>query len=118
METITIENVQEAAFQIIAAVGEVKKLDLQAVEYSKQGKYDEMKKAFEDSRQAYANAHDYHFDIVKAEASGQSIPYSVLFGHAEDQLMSIENLTLFSQQLADVYQQMNDLKGIHQSDKE
>ena len=115
METITIENVQEAAFQIIAAVGEVKKLALQAVEYSKQGKYDEMKEAFENSRKAYAEAHDYHFDIVKAEASGQSIPYSVLFGHAEDQLMSIENLTLFCQQLANVYQEINELKKIHQA---
>lgn len=93
------EEMQAVAFQIIATVGEAKSLFIEAMYASREGDFELAQKKLDEGSEVFAKAHSFHFDIVQKEASGDDLPFSVMFLHAEDQLLSTETIQLMAQEI-------------------
>lgn len=105
-----MEELQRIAFEIIASVGEAKTFYTEAVKLAKQGNIMEARETIGRGNEVFAKAHEHHFSCIQREAEGEELPFSILFLHAEDQLLSTELMRDMAVQLADVYEELNRLK--------
>ncbi len=93
------EELQTVAFQIIATVGEAKSLFVEAMYASREGDFAKAEELLNKGSEVFASAHGFHFDIVQKEAQGEDLPFSVMFMHAEDQLLSTETIKLMAEEI-------------------
>lgn len=105
-----MEELQRIAFEIIASVGEAKTLYTEAVKLAKEGNITEARETIGRGNKVFAKAHEHHFSCIQREAEGEELPFSILFLHAEDQLLSTEIMRDMAVQLSDVYEELNRLK--------
>ena len=105
-----MEELQRIAFEIIASVGEAKTFYTEAVKLAKQGNITEARETIGRGNEVFEKAHEHHFSCIQREAEGEELPFSILFLHAEDQLLSTELMRDMAVQLADVYEELNRLK--------
>lgn len=91
-----LEKMQEVGFQIIAAVGEAKSSYVEAMYLSREGKFDEAEQKIADGDNSYKDAHHFHFELLKKEAEGTELPFSLMLMHAEDQLLTTEVVKLMA----------------------
>ncbi len=101
------EQMQGAGFQIIATVGEAKSLFMEAIYKAKENKIEEAKELIKQGEEIFSNAHTMHFELVQKEAQGEDLPFSLLFMHAEDQLLSTETIKLMAIEIIDLYEKIN-----------
>ena len=105
-----MEELQLAAFEMIAVIGKSKSCFFEAVSLARAGKMKEAKESLQEGNQVLAQAHQHHFSFIQKEASGEVLPYSIIFMHAEDQLLTTGMLKEMCEQLMQVYMDMNQLK--------
>ncbi len=103
------EQMQVAGFQIIATVGEAKFLFMEAIYKAKENKIDEARELIKKGDEVFSNAHTMHFDLVQKEAQGEELPFSLLFMHSEDQLLSTETIKLMAIEFIDLYEKIDNL---------
>ncbi len=101
------EQMQATGFQIIATVGEAKSLFMEAIYKAKENKIDEAKELIKKGEGIFSNAHTMHFELVQKEAQGEDLPFSLLFMHAEDQLLSTETIKIMAIEMIDLYEKIN-----------
>lgn len=94
---------EKISLKLIVNVGEAKSNAMEALALSKEGKFDDAKLKLEDANKSIAKASHEHFNIIQQEAKGTQLKFSVLFMHAEDQLLTTQTLLLVIEQLIDVY---------------
>ena len=85
-----MEELQQAAFAIISIVGEAKASYMKALNLAKAGKAKEAEEEIRKGNKTLAQAHHEHFGMIQREAEGHTLEYSLLFTHAEDQLLTAE----------------------------
>lgn len=88
------QQMQEVAFQIIAQVGTAKSMYIQALKLAKECQFEEARKLISEADAIYAEGHKLHFDIIQVEAKGEDVPFSLIFMHAEDQMLNTETIKL------------------------
>ena len=93
------EELQSAAFQIIAAVGGAKSCYVEAMYLAREAKFDEAQAKIVEGDELYSGAHHFHFELVQKEANGEDLPFSILFMHAEDQLLCTETIKLMAEEI-------------------
>ncbi|KAF0426451.1 PTS lactose/cellobiose transporter subunit IIA [Pediococcus acidilactici] len=98
-----MEEYYEAAFQIISNVGMAKSLAVEAMYAAKEKKFDLAKQKLAESNKFFVKGHKYHNDFVKKEANGEKLVYTMIFMHAEDQLMSVETITILAKEIIDLH---------------
>ncbi len=96
------EELQTVAFQIIATVGEAKSLYVEAMYAAREGDFEKADKLLKEGETIYSKAHHHHFDLVKKEASGEDLPFSILFMHAEDQMLNTETVKLMAEEIVNI----------------
>ncbi len=106
-----MEELQQAAFAIISIVGEAKVSYVKALSLAKSGSYEEAKEEIEKGNKTLAQAHHEHFGMIQREAEGHALEYSLLFTHAEDQLLTAEVFRDMAVEFLEVYKELNQLKG-------
>jgi len=106
-----MEELQTAAFAIISIVGEAKTCYMKALKAAKEGRPEDAKAAIKEGNQTLAKAHHEHFAVIQKEAEGQKVEYSVLFMHAEDQLLTAEVFRDMILELLEVHEELNELRG-------
>ena len=99
-----MEELQELAFEIIAVVGEAKQLYMQAVTHAKNVDPEAARADIAAGNQVMTQAHEKHLRCIQREADGEALPFSLLFMHAEDQLLSAELIRDMALQLIAVYE--------------
>ncbi len=97
------EQMQMAAFQMIATVGGAKSAYMEAIQLAKEGNPEEGLKKIEEGRQMMADAHHHHFAFVTKEAQGEDLPFSLMLLHAEDQLLTTEVIELMATEFVELY---------------
>ena len=107
-----MEELQQAAFGIISIVGEAKIHYMNAIKLARSGEKEKAKEEITAGNQILAKAHHEHFDVIQKEAEGEKVEYSVLFMHAEDQLLTAEVFRDMAVELLAVYEELNQLKGV------
>ena len=100
------EEIQSAAFMIIASVGEAKSHYMEAITKSREGDIDGARANIESGSIAYKEAHGHHFGLVSMEANDVDLPFSLLLVHAEDQLLTTEVIHLLAEELIVLYERV------------
>lgn len=103
-----LEQMQSVAFQIIAEVGTAKSMYMEAMRIAKEEKdFDGARQMIVEGQELATSAHSHHFEIVQKEAAGESLPFSIMLMHAEDQLLTTEVIKTMAEELIDVHEQLN-----------
>ncbi|ERK28876.1 MULTISPECIES: PTS lactose/cellobiose transporter subunit IIA [Clostridium] len=87
-----MEELQLAAFQIISEVGTAKSYIMEALGFAREKKLEEAKETLKKAEEHLKEGHKGHFDLVQKEARGEKLEFSILFMHAEDQLLTTATL--------------------------
>lgn len=62
----------------------------------------------EEAHKEITVAHKNQTDILQREANGDFIPYSVLFGHAQDTLMTIQSELIMAEKLLPAFRKLKE----------
>jgi len=98
------------AFQIISNVGTAKSLLMEALYDAKEGKYQSAEEKMVEANTYFVEGHRYHSRLIQQEAAGKKTEFSILFMHAEDQLMTTELLSQLVTEMIDMYKKMDGIK--------
>ncbi len=101
------EEMQMAAFQMIATIGGAKSAYMEAIEIAKEGNAEDAMAKIEEGRSMMAEAHHHHFQFVTKEANGEDLPFSLMLMHAEDQLLTTESIEIMATEFVKLYDQLN-----------
>ena len=99
-------SIEMIAFQIISNVGTAKSLVMEALQAAKSGEYEEAEKMLKESDHYFVEGHKVHASLIQKEAAGEPVEFSMLFMHAEDQLMSTETIALLVREMIEIYQKL------------
>lgn len=106
------EHLQSVSFEIIDDVNNIKKKYTEAISLSKKNKFEEAYAHVVEADKLYVTAHKHHFEFAQKEAQGDDIPYSLIFMHAEDQLLSAEILKLMTLENIELREELYKIKKI------
>jgi len=98
-----MEGLEMVSFQIISAVGTAKSMYIQAIQEAKAGNFDEADRLIAEGQQTYLEGHKAHSSLIQKEASGETVAFSLLLMHAEDQLMATETFKIVAQELIELH---------------
>lgn len=99
-----MEGIELVSFQIISAVGSAKSMYIQAIQEAKAGNFQEANKLMTEGSAIFLEGHAAHGTLIQQEASGETVAFSLLLMHAEDQLMTTETLKIIAQEFIELYQ--------------
>lgn len=91
-----LEELQGVAFQIIAAVGAAKSSYVEAMCLSRNGEFEKAEALIVEGDKFFSSVHDLHISLIKKEAEGEQLPFSLLLMHAEDQMLTTEVVKLMA----------------------
>ncbi len=94
-----MDNLELISFQIISNVGEAKSSLFEVLELSREEKFEEAEGKIRQAEESILKAHESHFSLIQEEASGNKVNISMLLMHAEDQLMNVEMLKTFANEM-------------------
>ena len=101
---------EKISFSIIVKVAEAKDKALTALQEIRKGKQKEFDKLIGESRAKIGEAGHEHLEVISKEAAGEDVKYSVLFMHAEDQLLTTQTLIDLVVEMATTIKDVNKLK--------
>ncbi|KAJ3615893.1 hypothetical protein Zmor_012216 [Zophobas morio] len=99
-------NFEEISFGIVAMSGEARGLMMEAVQKSKMKLFDEANDLIRQSEDKLIEAEKKHMDAVVEEAQGIKHEFSILFVHAEDQLLTTQTLLLVAREFIELYKRI------------
>lgn len=97
---------EKICFQLISNSGGAKSSYIEAIQFAKQGDFEEALNKVEEAKEYFNQAHQVHSELIQKEAMGEGVEFSLLFMHAEDQMASTELAQLLSQELIALYQKL------------
>lgn len=100
-------NYESISMNIISNAGNAKSLAFEAIQFAKNGDWQNAEKNIEEANQAIALANQAHFEVIAEEGKGKILNFSVLFLHAEDQLMTTQMVIEISKEIIELYQKIN-----------
>lgn len=98
----SIEEMQAAAFQIISYSGDARSHFVEAIRAARAGRFQQASELMKAGEAAYHEIHSVHFSLVQKEANGETLPFSLLFMHAEDLMLTTETLKLLATELIEM----------------
>lgn len=101
-----MEGIERAAFDMIRFSGEAKSLMNEALQLVKQGEYAQSDDLMKEASTLLIEGHRAHSQLIKEEAGGQQITFSLLLMHAEDQLFSAGEFKVLVTELMALYRRL------------
>ena len=91
------------AFTIISNVGTAKSLVMEALFAAKEGDFESAEEKLEESKHFFVEGHKMHASLIQREATGEKLEFSLILMHAEDQIMSVDTITLLVKEMIELY---------------
>ena len=91
------------AFQIISHVGTAKSLAMEALFAAKEGNFSLAEEKLAESKHFFVEGHKIHASLIQREANGEKLEFSLILMHAEDQIMSVDTITLLVIEMIELY---------------
>ena len=91
------------AFTIISNVGTAKSLVMEALYAAKEGDFESAEEKLEASKHFFVEGHKMHASLIQREATGKKLEFSLILMHAEDQIMSVDTITLLVKEMIELY---------------
>lgn len=101
-------SLEMISFQIISNVGSAKSFVMEALQSAKSGNFEEAEEKLKEADHYFVEGHKVHASLIQKEASGEAVPFSLLFMHAEDQLMSTETIATLVREMIEMYKRMEE----------
>lgn len=95
-------ELQSVSMQIILHAGDARAKVAEALDAAKTGDVPAGRAKIDEARELIAEAHRAQTGIIQREADGDAYPYSVLFAHAQDTLMTNDLEMRIASQLIDI----------------
>lgn len=105
------ETITEIAFQIIANVGTARGMYIEAIQEAKAGNYDQARQLLKDGKDFFVEGHHGHQDLLEWQGNGITWSTNIFLMHAEDQLMAADSFETIAEELIQVHELLNKLKG-------
>ena len=96
------EEMEYICFQLIANSGAAKSSFIEAIQLAKAGNLKEAKIKVEEAEDSLVEAHKIHSNLIQKEATGEKIGFSLLFMHAEDQMLTTETLKIMACEMVEM----------------
>lgn len=102
------KELQESAMQIILHAGDARTIAVDALAAAREGDFGAAEAGLVRAVDKINEAHRAHTDIIAREAEGHQFPYSILFAHAQDTMMTIDSEIRTYRQLVDIIKMMGE----------
>ncbi|SFL48888.1 PTS lactose/cellobiose transporter subunit IIA [Halanaerobium salsuginis] len=79
---------EEIVFKIITAAGNAKGLAFEALNFAREGKFDQANETLKECKEFFHEAHDIQTELITKEAQGEKTEVGILMVHAQDHLTS------------------------------
>lgn len=99
-------QIEQASFQIIAAVGAARSNYIEAIHRAEAGDFDGAEALIKEGQEIFTAGHDAHFGLIQQEAAGEQSELALILVHAEDQLMSAEAFGILAREFVSVYRKL------------
>lgn len=106
-----MDGLELVAFTIISHVGSAKSHIMESMVLSREGKLDDARKKIEEANSLLREGEKEHFKVITQEAKERNIELTLLFMHAEDQLMTTVCLRDVAMELIETNQNVENLKN-------
>lgn len=90
------------AMQIILHAGDARVKINEALKAAKEFDFNTAEPCMTEAEQCISQAHKAQTEIIQNEASGKTYPYSLLFTHAQDTLMTINSEYRMASEMIDI----------------
>lgn len=107
---LSVAQVQEKCFSIIAYVGEAKSCFMEALQLAKSGDYDGSRSKMSEGSDCYNKGHEVHGELIAREATACDVPVSLFLIHAEAILMDAESCKGYVSEFIDLHRELSSLK--------
>ena len=108
MENVEKDELNLLSMNVILHAGNARDYVFQAVERASDGDFTESDKLMKQANDEVVEAHRAQTSTLQKEADGVEIPYSPLFGHAQDTLMIVKTEINLMKEIIKIYR---NLKG-------
>lgn len=102
---MTKEELANISMMIITHVGMAKSNAMQALKHAKLGENDKVDELLKLSSEEFINGQKYHMDVISKDAS-TDIKLSVIFIHAEDQMLTTQILIELVKELIEIHKDL------------
>lgn len=96
-------NWELISMEIISNVGYAKSNVIIAIQEAKEGNFNKALLLIDEAEEKMIIAEQAHMDVIVQEAKGTKHPFSVLFIHAEDQMLTTQMLILIGKELIEIH---------------
>lgn len=103
MEQVDKEELTLISMNVILHAGNARDYVFQAVKKASNGAFDEANELMKQANDEVTTAHQAQTSTLQKEAEGVEIPYSPLFGHAQDTLMTVKTEINMMQEMIKLY---------------
>lgn len=105
------ETITEIAFEIIANVGAARGMYIEAIQESRDGRFDQAEQLMKDGKEAFVQGHHGHADLLEWQGQGLTWKTNIYLMHAEDQLMAADAFETIAAEFIQVHRELHQLKG-------
>lgn len=97
-----MDKLVQTSMEIILHAGNARNHAEEALAYAKQFDFCQAERLFAQAEEEITRAHKTQTEVIQQEAAGQEYPYSLLFVHAQDTLMTIQSELRLSREMKDL----------------
>ncbi|WP_440897075.1 PTS lactose/cellobiose transporter subunit IIA [Amphibacillus sp. Q70] len=106
MEQVKKEEIITISMNVILHAGNAREFVFKVVNKASKGEFNEIDKLLQQANKEITRAHRVQTDILQTEAEGTEIPYSPLFGHAQDTLMTVKSEINMMREIIKLYEEI------------
>lgn len=106
MEQINKEELAIISMNVILHAGNARDYVYQAVDKASNGDFDQADELMKKANEEIVMAHKAQTNTLQKEAEGIEIPFSPLFGHAQDTLMTIKSEMNIMREIIKLYKKI------------
>lgn len=111
MRAVDRSDLNLVSMQVILHAGNARVFIFKAVDQASNGVFTEADSLLESANKEIVAAHQAQTDTLQKEAEGIDIPYSPLFGHAQDTLMTVMSEMNVIKEIIKLYRKMGVAKN-------
>lgn len=107
-----MEGLELIAFNIIGMVGSAKSKVMESMTKARTGEFEAAEQLIKEANEFLVQGEKEHFQVITQEAKEKNVELTLLFMHAEDQLMSTVTLRDVANEMIENYRMMFNLKSL------
>ncbi len=110
LENIARDDLALVSMGVILHAGNARELVFEAVNAAAGGDFIRADERIITANQEFVEAHRAQTETLQKEAEGIEIPYSALFGHAQDTLMTVKSEYSLVKEIIKLYKRLDEKK--------